>query len=275
MNQQSGFSNVALGVVLMFLGFFSLFVNQNPFMFFAILAALFFMFKRIRADRAESNNYTQRERPNVQIPKYSASQPEQSGKDRIYNHALNAISEAGLDPETVRVLPTDIGVLSFKDRSEPVVHRTRDLPDDVDYIQPFVQLRLPVNARGRIRFEIVDHDGQTLFIHEDDQVFKRGHNLIMPGSRLPIHDAHALYGDWELRVSADNMVLAVHRFAWSESATRQVRRHLTEDGEISNALRAAMAENRLGSLSLDDLLEDQADIIEDQSSPRRQWQVRD
>jgi hypothetical protein len=271
MTEQPRFSDVALGVILVLMGLFSLLVNQNPVLFFIMLAALYYMFQRMRSNNAEQDTTATRSGRNrtVQIPQYDAAQPEQSGKDRIYGHALDAIAEAGLDPETVRVLPTDIGVLTFKDRQEPVVHRTRDLPDDVDYLQPFVQLRLPVKAQGRIRFEIIDRDGQMLFIHEDDQVFKRGHNLIMPGSRLPIHDAHALYGDWELRVSADNMLLAVHRFAWVESATRQVRRHLTEDGEISNALRAAMAENRLGSLSLDDLLDEQGDIIEERG-PRQQ-----
>lgn len=269
MTEHPRFSDVALGMVLIVLGLFSLTVNQNPFLFIMTLAGLYYLLRYMRSsDRTAGPGGGQADFSDV-----SDFQPrtEQSGKDRIYNHALNAISEAGLDPETIRVLPTDIGVLSFKDRQEPVVHRTRDLPDDVDYLQPFVQLRLPVKAQGRIRFEIIDHDGQMLFVHEDDQVFKRGHNLIMPASRLPIHDAHALNGNWELRVSADNLLLAVHHFTWTESATRQVRRHLTEDGEISNALRAAMAESRLGSLSLDDLLSDQQDTMEE-PAPRRQRQ---
>ena len=75
---------------------------------------------------------------------------------------------------------------------------------------------------------------------------------------------------WELRVSADGTPLAVHQFGWEETATRVVRRHLTEDGEIeiSNELRTAIAENRLQDMSLDELLDFQ-DEEEDRSQQQR------
>jgi hypothetical protein len=76
---------------------------------------------------------------------------------------------------------------------------------------------------------------------------------------LPVHDAFNINGDWELRVSADGMPLAIHTFGWQESREKAVRRHLTEDGELSNELRAAMAESRLQDMSLDDLLSYQDD----------------
>ena len=40
-------------------------------------------------------------------------------------------------------------------------------------------------------------------------------------------------------------------------ASKTIRRHLTEDGELSGEVRAMMAENRLQRMSLDDLLEEQ------------------
>jgi hypothetical protein len=46
-----------------------------------------------------------------------------------------------------------------------------------------------------------------------------------------------------------------------------IRRHVREDGELSNEVRAMMAENRLQRMSLDELLSDQ-DIPEDEE--RRQ-----
>ncbi len=183
--------------------------------------------------------------------------PAQPRADQVYAHALDAVRRAGLDPAETHVLPIDIGVMAFSADHEPVIYRTRPVLDDVDYIQPFVQLRLPTRARGRIRFELVDSDGQILFVHEEDHEFQRGRNLITPAARLPIHDAHAMHGDWQLRVTADNVMIAEHNFAWQESASKTIRRHLTEDGELSGEVRAMMAENRLQRMSLDDLLEEQ------------------
>jgi hypothetical protein len=178
----------------------------------------------------------------------------QSGTEKVYAHALKAVERAGLNPDDVRVLPVDVGVMAFKGDLPPVVYRTQPVDDDVDYIQPFVQLRLPTKAIGRIKFEILDSDGQALFIREENHQLERGRNLLTPSARLPIHDAQAMQRGWQLRISADGMPLATHKFEWQESDTKRVRRHITEDGEISNELRAAMAENRLQKLSLDELL---------------------
>lgn len=182
---------------------------------------------------------------------------EEPRTERGYKHAIDAAREAGLNPAEAVVLPVDIGVMAFSGDDDPVIFRTATVPDDIDYIQPFVQLRLPTRAVGRVRFEIIDSDGQVLFIHEDRHQLKAGMNLITPSARLPIHDAHAMAGDWQLRVSADDVPVAVHRFGWEESASKLIRRHLSEDGEISNEIRAMMAESRLEKMSLDDLLSDQ------------------
>lgn len=195
--------------------------------------------------------------------------PAQPRADQVYAHALDAVRRAGLDPTETHVLPIDIGVMAFSGDNEPVIYRTRPVLDDIDYIQPFVQLRLPTRARGRIRFELVDSDGQILFVHEEDHEFERGRNLVTPAARLPIHDAHAMHGDWQLRVTADNVLIAEHSFAWQESTSKTIRRHLTEDGELSGEVRAMMAENRLQRMSLDDLLEQQQEPEQDAESSRQ------
>ena len=187
--------------------------------------------------------------------------------DQVYAHALDAVRRAGLDPTETHVLPIDIGVMAFSGDQEPVIYRTRPVLDDIDYLQPFVQLRLPTRARGRIRFEMIDSDGQILFVHEEDHEFERGRNLVTPAARLPIHDAHAMQDAWELRVSADGVLIADHHFEWEESTTKVIRRHLKEDGELSNEVRAMMAENRLQRMSLDELLEPQQP--EDSESERQ------
>lgn len=179
--------------------------------------------------------------------------------DQVYMHALEAVQAAGLDPNATHVLPVDIGVMAFSADQDPVIYRTKPVLDDVDYIQPFVHLRLPTKAVGRIRFEIIDNDGQVLFVHEEYHQLQRGRNLVTPSARLPIHDAHNMRGDWQLRVSADGVLLAVHHFGWEENVTSAMRRHLREDGELTNEVRAMLAESRLQKLSLDELLADQPD----------------
>jgi hypothetical protein len=195
--------------------------------------------------------------------------PRQTGTEKVYAHALRAVEQAGLDPDTAQVLPVDLGVMVFQGDNDPVVFRSQAIPDDADYIQPFVQLRLPTRAVGRIKFEIIDSDGQVIFIHEDVTNLERGRNLVTPSARLPIHDAHAMLGSWQVRISADGMPLAVHKFMWQETNTRAIRRHITADGELSNELRASLAENRLGKMSLDELLSFQDGDEEPQRQQRR------
>ncbi len=250
------FSEIMLGLFLLFLGASALVEGGNVFMTVLVLAGIFMLVRQF-----ENRGITPRSRSDSSARRFVQPPPQQEVEEaddqrrRIYQHALTAVEAAGHDPETVRVLATDIGVMAFKGDQEPVIYRTRDVLDDVDYIQPYVQLRLPTKAVGRIRFEIVDADSQTLFSREEHHQLERGRNLITPAARIPVHDAQSMDGEWELRVSADDMLLAVHHFNWEESASRVVRRHLSEDGEISNELRAAMAENRLQELSLDELLD--------------------
>jgi hypothetical protein len=97
----------------------------------------------------------------------------------------------------------------------------------------------------------------VLFIHEEDHEFQQGRNLVVPAARLPIHDAHAMQGDWGLRISADGVLIADHHFGWQESTTKVIRRHLTEDGELSGEIRAMVADSKLEKMSLDELLEAQ------------------
>ncbi|MEL6307674.1 MAG: hypothetical protein AAFQ52_06000 [Chloroflexota bacterium] len=191
--------------------------------------------------------------------------PRQAQSDPVYRHALEAVERVGHDPDNVQVLTVDIGVMAFKEGGEPTVFRTWSLPDDVDYIQPFVQLRLPSKAQGNIKFELLDANGNAVFVREDLHNLERGRNFITPAARLPIHDETMTGGQWGIRVSADDMVIAEHLFEFSEAADQAIRRHIGEDGEINAELRAVMAESRLPKMSLDELLE-----FEEQQDDERQ-----
>jgi len=274
MDNSRRFWETMIGLFLIVVGLGALFQNIIS---AAIILALgaFLLYRQYGNNSADLQTFfnsisEQRERPRRYEGEEMPEPERQSGAEKVYAHALRAVERAGLSPDEVRVLPVDIGMMVFRSDQDPVVYRTQPIPDDADYIQPFVQLRLPTKAVGRIKFEIVDSDGQVLFIHEDIKHLERGRNLVVPSARLPVHDAHVMHRDWQIRISADGTPLATHGFAWQESDTRRVRRHLTEDGEISNELRATLAENRLQKMSLDDLLEfqDEDDPAEQQRRAR-------
>ncbi len=191
-----------------------------------------------------------------------------SAEQRVYRHALESVTRAGLDPEEVQVLAVDIGVLTTKEEGEPQIYRTWSLPDDIDYIQPFVQLRVPTEANGDIRFEIIDAVGDAVYIHEDSFKLTRGRNFLTPNTRMPLHDQMELDGKWSLRVIADGVTIADHRFEYSEATGANIRRHIGEDGEINTEMRAVMAENRVPKMSLDDLLAYQGEDDEAESRAR-------
>lgn len=187
-----------------------------------------------------------------------------ASNETSHDHALQAVQRAGRDPYRAQVLPVDLGLLAFRGDDEPVIHRTYPVADDSDYVQPFVQLRVPEAVVGSVRFELLDEYGELAFVHEEEYALQRGRNLVIPSTRMPVHDERLTVGRWEMRVLAGGMVLASHLFSWENSDDDEFRRHLGEDGEISSSMRAVLAENRLGDMSLDDLLSDQD---EDMSTP--------
>jgi hypothetical protein len=190
----------------------------------------------------------------------------QPQSEPIYRHALMAVEAAGLNPDKVPVLAVDLGVLAYKGDESPKVYRTWTVPDDIDYIQPFVQLRLPSKADGLIRFEILDSEGRPLFIREDVHHLERGRNFITPAARMPVYDQQEMDGNWQLRISADNVLLAVHTFSFGDATSATVRRAIGEDGEINSELRLMMEESKPPKMSLDELLASQE---EDDEKRRR------
>jgi len=192
-----------------------------------------------------------------------------SAEQRVYRHALESAIQAGQDPDDVQVLPVDIGILVTKGDEKLQIYRTWTLPDDIDYIQPFVVLRMPEDAEGDICFEIADALGNLVYSREDTFQLKRGRNLLTPQTRMPLHDQMQVHGgNWTLRVIANDMPIAIHRFEYAETSSASIRRrHIGEDGEINIEARAALADSRPAAMSLDDLLayQDEEDAAERRS----------
>ena len=264
-----------LAFILLALGTVALLGNSFPVIL--VLLGLLFLVRQFDSDHARSNlgsqtyeatyDYDVQQEDDYDDFEIFNQQPA-SAEQRVYRHALESVTRAGLDPDEVQVLAVDIGLLTTKDGSEPQIYRTWSLPDDIDYIQPFVQLRVPMEANGSIRFEIIDAVGDAVYIHEDTFKLTRGRNFLTPNTRMPLHDQMELDGKWGLRIIADGVTIADHRFEYAEAAGASIRRHIGEDGEINTEMRAVMTENRLTKMSLDDLLAYQGDEDEDERRRR-------
>jgi hypothetical protein len=172
------------------------------------------------------------------------------------DHVAQAISRAGQDMDELAVLPLDLGVLVYKDERPPQIYRMDEIPDDIDYLQPFVELDLPSAVTGRVRFEITDGSGQTVFIEENSHRFHEGSQPVVAQTRLPIHDAQDFDSGWHLKIYAEDMLLADHQFAWNNAVNvSPILQHVQEDGEMSAELREILTDNRLERMSLDELLD--------------------
>jgi len=261
-----------LAFILLALGAVALLGNSFPVIL--VLLGLLFLVRQFDNDNVSSNltqnydynyDYEEEYEEEEDYDDFEIfNQQPASAEQRVYRHALESVTRAGLDPDDVAVLTVDIGLLTTKGDQEPQIYRTWSLPDDIDYIQPFVQLRVPQEATGSIRFEIIDSVGNAVYVHEDQFNLTRGRNFLTPNTRMPIHDQMELDGKWGLRVIADGMTIAEHRFEYSEATGANIRRHIGEDGEINTEMRAVMTENRIPRMSLDDLLAYQDDEDEQQ-----------
>lgn len=183
------------------------------------------------------------------------AEPEREG--RVYPHARRAARRAGITVEQARVYPTDIGLIGYRAGQAPVVFRSGAVPPDIESIQPYLELYVPMRVHGRLRFELRNARGAPVFAHTVEQDLAHGVNLISPPARLPIDLAAARDGHWELHISANEVPIAVHRIAWASGAAELVRQHMLSDGEISPALSNMLSEAELAPLSIDDLLADQ------------------
>ena len=196
-----------LAFVLLALGAVALLGNSFPVIL--VLLGLLFLVRQFDSDSSSTNIDSA-----AQAYDYSQYDYEQADEDedyddyelyhaqpasaeqRVYRHALESVARAGQDPDNVQVLTVDIGLLTTKGDDEPQIYRTWSLPDDIDYIQPFIQLRVPMEASGNIRFEIEDAIGDLVYVHEDDFFLTRGRNFLTPSTRMPLHDQMELDGSW-------------------------------------------------------------------------------
>lgn len=171
--------------------------------------------------------------------------------------AASAMRAAGHEPAATQIQVTDIGILATHAGGEQTTHRLTPIDDQVERIQPFVQLELPVIAAGDVDFVLFDEVGEERYACTLPRQFERGRSMIIADPPFMLAEQRER-GSWTLDVYADKVLLASHAFRWMHDRYAAARQRLSSDGELNlDAMPTAASNRPAPRLSLDDLLADQ------------------
>jgi hypothetical protein len=152
----------------------------------------------------------------------------------------------------------DVGLISQESGSEGMVmRRTRSVSLDDDGVRPYITLNVAPEEADRnsvIRFEILDQNGQTQYVHEMKAFMRDGEMNILADHHLPLAgNPRVTGGDWDLRVSVDGAVIGLLAFTATPSL-RDRQRQITRDVDGA-ALRLSDREDEEDApATLEDLL---------------------
>jgi hypothetical protein len=151
----------------------------------------------------------------------------------------------------------DIGLISTHSTAEGMVMRkSRTISGDDDGVRPFVTLHIEPGEADRnalVRYEIIDHNGQSQYVHEMKVYLRDGEMNILADHHLPLLNNERIGGaggDWDLRVSVDGILAGVFSFAVTPSLTERDRRFSQADTRARQRLEDRPADDpvRLGEL---------------------------
>lgn len=118
----------------------------------------------------------------------------------------------------------DVGLISSQANEDGMVMRkSRSISADEDGVRPFISLHVPAKEADRnavIRFEILDQNGETRYVHEMKTYLRDGEMNLLADHYLPLFDNVAVArasGDWDLRVSIDATLIGMLSFAITPS----------------------------------------------------------
>jgi hypothetical protein len=161
----------------------------------------------------------------------------------------------------------DVGLIALQRGREGMdMERTRSLSLDDDGVRPYITLRVEPHNADRtsvIRFEIIDHNGDTQFVHEMRTYLRDGEMNIVADHQLPLYGNQKItgVGDWDLRIAVDGALVGAlsfnvtpsisARYAQDAAPARTERERLTR-------LQDTPAADPDAPISLEDLLRNQA-----------------
>jgi hypothetical protein len=123
----------------------------------------------------------------------------------------------------------DIGLISAHTSPDGMVMRkSRTVSGDDDGVRPFITLHVEPRAADQhatIRFEIVDHNGDTQYIHEMRTYLRDGEMNILADHQLPLltNEKIGQGGDWDLRVTVDGALVGILSFGVTPSLYQRER----------------------------------------------------
>jgi hypothetical protein len=167
------------------------------------------------------------------------------------------MQRAGYEGGPAYVQVADIGLLAYRQSSEPKLVRYGDVLLDSRYLRPFVDLVLPYAVNGTIRFELLDSERRLRYADEARYDLNTGKNTLLPGTWLPLDGKKMHPGRWQLRVLAGGALVGVHDFGWQVVGGGAIQRYSDGDGELSLELQRAMQSKPREAVSLSELLADQ------------------
>ncbi|MCB9450063.1 MAG: hypothetical protein H6672_01420 [Anaerolineaceae bacterium] len=154
----------------------------------------------------------------------------------------------------------DVGLISLHSSSEGMtMRRSRSISLDDDGVRPYITLHVQpeeADRRAVIRFEIIDHDGETQYVHEMKTYLRDGELNILADHHLPLamNERISGTGDWDLRVSVDGLLLGTLVFTTTPSLRgreKLLRRQSRLDDDSGSML---VDESQESPVSLEDLL---------------------
>jgi hypothetical protein len=133
----------------------------------------------------------------------------------------------------------DVGMITAQSsRDGMTMRRTRSVSLDDDGVRPFITLHVQpelAEQTARFRFEIIDGNGATQYVHEMRTFLRDGEMNILADHQLPLAESAALQsGDWDLRVFVDGKLLGAHMFTVAPSLNDRFRKFEQRDAQRNN-----------------------------------------
>lgn len=132
--------------------------------------------------------------------------------------AANRAERRGATPHTDLTL-LDIGVITAAgNREGMVMRRSRSLTKDDDGARPFVTLLVQPPMADQtvvVRFEIIDPNGDQVYVHEMSAYLRDGELNILADHQLPLdgNDELDAFGEYDVRVYLDARLLGMLSFS--------------------------------------------------------------
>lgn len=152
----------------------------------------------------------------------------------------------------------DIGLITtHSGREGMVMRRTRSVSLDDDGVRPFITLHVQPESADRhalIRYEIIDQNGDTQYVHEMRTFLRDGEMNILADHHLPLYDNEQIAGtgDWDLRVMIDGTLVAAYSFTMAPSVEGRMRLRQRDASASRDRLVQALDDD--APMTLEDLL---------------------